>query len=213
MPSFPAAELYIIFSSLCFKTFKYGYSLVSGSCMVLPLWQPRAYGVTSVLSGPWSTNMGPHCPCPASPGASPPPYPWLRTPLRSLPQRRHGKLVSSSATAWPDRHADILAWPRPVSVPEALPGHREAVSDPGSLHQAWTWPPLMEVRPGLALSRPNPREVSDGWGCPQASLVPGWGGRTGPGGQALPCQPRGPPLLRGFAVPWRMRPPVFQPPL
>lgn len=142
--------------------------------------------------------MGPHCPCPAPLG------PPLHHTHGSGPH--FGPCPSDAMGSWspalpqPGLICMLTSWPGlgPFPSPRPCPAIvglclilvpcTRPEPDPRLWGYVLAWPCPV----------PIPREVSDGWGCPQASLVPGWGGRTGPGGQALPCQPRGPPDAPGL---------------
>lgn len=211
MPSFPAAELYILFSSLCFKTFKYGYSLASG--VVLPLWQPPEHTVL--------------LPCCQGHGALtwaltvPAQRPWGLP--STIPMAQDPTSVPAPATPWEAglQLCHSLAWSacwHPGLASARF--HPQGPARP-SWGCVWSWFPAPGLNltpaygvtswPGLVPS-PSPGR------CLMAGAAPRlpWS-LAGVVGQALaarpcPASPGDPPLLRGFAVPWRMWRPVFQPP-
>lgn len=79
-----------------------------------------------------------------------------------------------------------LPGPRPTTM--ALPGHPGAVSDPGSLHQARSWPHTCRL---MSPAIPTPGRFPM---PPRAALRLPWLG-VGRDRPARPCLPRGPQTL------------------
>lgn len=98
-----------------------------------------------------------------------------------------------------DPWADVLAWPQPIPVPMALPGHLGQCLTLAPPTRPDPDPYLQADRPAQPWPVPIPGKVADaqGWGCPQLPLClpcsPAGVGGTGLAGEALPRHPWGGP--------------------